>query len=101
MATGSGDGRDEEGGARVGVGAAVTRGCASDESLVASEHAAVTMIRKTGTNRDETTSASLGISITCLVPYHSFTRQGVPTWFASIRHHNLVNAYQHKRFRPR
>ncbi len=77
MASGSGDGRDEGGGARVAVGAAVTRGGASGESLAAPEHAAVTMIRKIGTHRDETTSASLGISITCLKPYHSFARQGV------------------------
>ena len=79
MATGSGDGRDEEGGARVAVGAAVTRGVASSDSLVAPEHAAVTMIRKIGTHRDERTRANLGISIIYLRLYHSFARQGIPT----------------------
>ena len=64
MATGSGDGRGEEVGARVVVGAAVTGGGASGESLAASEHAAATMIRKIGTNRDATTRARLGIRST-------------------------------------
>ena len=88
MATGSGDGRGEEGGvrgdcgdgsgARVVVGAAVTGGGASGESLAASEHAAATMIRKIGTNRDETTRVRLGISITYPRLYHSFARQRGP-----------------------
>ena len=78
MATGSGDGRGEEVGARVVVGAAVTGGGASGESLAASEHAAVTMIRKIGTNRDETTRVRLGISITYPRLYHSFARQRGP-----------------------
>ena len=93
-ATGSGDGRGEEVGVRVGcgdgsgarvvVGAAVTREGASGESLAASEHAAATMIRKIGTNRDETTRVRLGISITYPRLYHSFcSANAVPTWPAS------------------
>ena len=78
MATGSGDGQGEEVGARVVVGAAVTGGGASGESLAASEHAAATMIRKIGTNRDETTRVRLGISITYPRLYHSFARQRGP-----------------------
>ena len=78
MAIGSGDGRGEVGVATAVVGAAVTRGVASGESLAAPKHAAVTKIRKIATHKDETTSASLGISITYLKPYHSLARQGGP-----------------------
>ena len=78
MAAGSGDGRGEEVGARVVVGAAVTGGGASGESLAPPEHATVTMIRKIGTNRDETTRVRLGISITYSRLYHSFARQRGP-----------------------
>ncbi len=59
--------------------AAVTRGVASGESLAAPEHAAVTMIRKIATHKDERTRASLGISITYPRPYHSFAAKGVPS----------------------
>ena len=84
MATGSGDGRGEEVGARVVVGAAVTGGGASGESLAVPEHAAATKIRKIGTNRDETTRVRLGISITYPRLYHSFcSANAVLTWPAS------------------
>ena len=88
MATRSGEGRGEEGVVRGGcgegswvrvvVGAAVTRGGASGESLAAPEHAAVTMTMKIGTNRDETTRVRLWTSITYLKLYHSLARQRGP-----------------------
>ena len=87
VATGSGDGGGEEAGVRVGcgdgvgtrvaVGAAVARGGASGDSPAAPEHAAVTMIRRVGTTRDETTRARLGVSMTCLKLYHSFVLPAV------------------------
>ena len=87
MATGSGDGGGEEAGVRVGcgdgvgarvaVGAAVATGGASGDSLAPPEHAAITMIRRTGATRDETTRARLGISITCVRLYHSFVLPAV------------------------